>query len=331
MPYISKNNMFISESFNDYWPLLNIKQTLSAVDLVEQECFDYLRKKMNLLKVLFPNKIFLATGLDRVMDIEHFHRIVTPCKTAKWGRCAIKKYGISPDEGIIYLAKIKQDFQKNNSNYFFENSLCWERILNVDDICISRLRKEAFFVAEIVNMVARNIMKEYGLFNETFGSNLKYMSAQSLEDLYPNFSPTQREYAVCRKFGVVFIEKTGVTLNSGNVHSICDPDVDDWNFSGILLVWNSKFNCSQNIAQIGIRVSWSKMVEQFDCYNLSVPKLPFHDLLKNGVLPCTIGGSINLSSLSMLLLNKVHIGEVVPGVWDDCTLLEAKKRGIHLL
>lgn len=328
---VSKNNMFIGENFDNYWPLLNIKQTLSAIDLVERECFNYLRKKMNLLKVLFPNEIFLATGLDRVVDIEHFHKIVAPCKTAKWGRCAIKKYGISPDEGIIYLAKIKQDFSENNFNYFFENNLCWERILSVDDICVFNLRKEAFLVAEVVNMVARKITREYGLFNKVFGSNIKYISAQCLEDLYPNFSPTQREHAVCKKFGVVFIEKTGSILRSGNVHSICDPDVDDWNFSGTLLVWNSKFNCSQNIAQIGIRVSWRKMVEQFNCYGLSVPQLPFHELLKNGVLPCTIGGSINLSLLSMLLLNKVHIGEIVPGIWDDCTLFEAEKRGIHLL
>lgn len=331
MPDISQNNMFIGENFNDYWPLLNIKQTLRAVDLVEQKCCSYLRKKMNLLKVLFPNEIFLATGLDRVINIEHFHKFVTPCKTAKWGRCSIKKYGISPDEGIIYLAKIKRDCLKNGSNYVFENNLCWERIINIENICTSRLREEVLIAAEGINMVAKIIAREYGLFNEVLGSNVKYLSAQHLENLYPNFSPTQREYAICKRYGVVFIEKVGSILNSGNVHSMCDPDVDDWNFSGILLAWNSQFNCSQNIAQIGIRVSWRRMIEQFDFYNLTVPKLPFHDLLKKGVLPCTIGGSINLSFLSMLLLNKMHIGEVTPGIWNNSTMFEAEKRGIHLL
>lgn len=331
MPDISKNSAFMGKNFNNYWPLLNIQQTLSAIDLIEQECFNYLRERMNLLKVIFPNEIFLATGLDRVMNIEHFHKIVTPCQTAKWGRCSVKKYGVSPSEGIIYLAKIKRDCLKSDSNYVFENNLCWERIINIETICMSRLREEVLIAVEGINMVARKIAKEYGLFNKVFGSNIKYMSAQRLEDLYPNFSPTQRENAICEKFGIVFVEKIGSILNSGNVHSVCDPDIDDWGFSGVLLAWNFKFNCSQNIAQIGIRVSWQKMVEQFNYYNLSVPKMPFHDLLKNGVLPCTIGGSINLSFLSMLLLNKIHIGEITPGVWNKSTMFEAEKRGIHLL
>lgn len=331
MPDIFKNNMFIGEDSNNYWPLLNIKQTLSAIDIVEQDCSSYLRRKMNLLKVLFPDEIFLATGLDRVMNIEHFHKIVTPRQTAKWGRCSIKKYGVSPDEGIIYLAKIKQNCLNRNYDYVFENKLCWERILNIENICISRLREEVVIVADAINMVAKKIAREYGIFNEVFGSNVKYLSAQYLEKLYPNFSSAQREHAICEKFGIVFIEKIGLILKSGIVHSMCDPDVDDWNFSGILLIWNSKFKCSQNLAQIGIRVSWHRMVEQFSYYNLNVPELPFHDLLKKGILPCTIGGSINLSLLSMLLLNKVHIGEVTPGVWNNSTIFDVEKRGIHLL
>ncbi len=331
MPDISKNNMFIGEISNNYWPLLNIKQTFGAIDLVKQECFSYLCQKMNLLKVLFPNEIFLATGLDKVMNIKHLHRTVAPSQTAKWGRCSIKKYGVSPDEGIVYLAKIKHNYLKNNYDYVFENKLCWERILNIEDICISRLREEVAIAADAINMVAKKIAKEYGLFNEVFGSNVKCLSAQYLENLYPNFSSAQREHAICKKFGIVFIEKIGMVLNSGSVHSMCDPDVDDWNFSGVLLIWNSKFKCSQNLAQIGIRVSWNRMVEQFSYYNLNVPELPFHDLLKKGILPCTIGGSINLSLLSMLLLNKMHIGEVAPGVWNNSTIFDTEKRGIHLL
>ncbi len=331
MPNMSKNNMFTNENFDDYWSVLSIKQTLSAVDLVERECFRALCKKMNLFKVLFPNEIFLATGLDNVIDVDNFHKAVVPHKTAKWGRYAIKKYGVSSDEGIAYLAKIKQNYFNGAYDYAFENNLCWERILNVENICMPRLEEEVLIISEIINMAAKKILREYGIFNAVFGSNLKCLTSQRLENLYPDFSPVQRECAICKKYGIVFIEQIGSVLNSGISHSICDPDVDDWDFSGILLVWNSIFECPQNLAKIGIRVLWDKMVEQFSYYGLNVPNLSFHNLLKKRVLPCTIGGSINLSFLSMLLLNKIHIGEVASGVWDDFALFEAEKRGIHLL
>ena len=329
---MSKNNMFINENLNDYWSVLNIKQTLNAVDLVEQECFSALCNKMNLFKVSFPNEIFLATGLDSVIGVDNFHKAVVLHKTAKWGRCAIKKYGISSNEGIAYLAKIKQNYSSSGDyDYAFENNLCWERILGIRNICMPRLEEEVFIVSDIMRIIARKILKEYGILNETFDSDLKYLTAQHLENLYPDFSPIQREYAVCKKYGIVFIEQVGSILNSGNSHLACDPDIDDWSFSGTILVWNSRFGYSQNIATVGIRVLWNKMVEQFNYYGLDVPNLPFHNLLKKGMLPCTIGGNINLSLFSMLLLNKIHIGEVSSGVWNDITLFEAGKRGIYLL
>ncbi len=331
MPDMSKNNMFINQNLNDYWSVLNIKQTLNAVELVEQECFSALCKKMNLFKVSFPDEVFLATGLDSVIGVDNFHKAVVLNKTAKWGRCAIKKYGISSGEGIAYFAKIKQNCSNNGYDYAFENNLCWERILNIENICMPRLEEEVLIVSEIIKVAAKKILKEHGILNEIFGSDLKCLTAQHLENLYPDFSPIQREYAICKKYGVVFVEQVGSILNSGNTHLICDPDIDDWSFSGVLLVWNSRFGYSQNIATIGIRVLWNKMVEQFNYYGLNVPNLSFHNLLKKGILPCTIGGSINLSFLSMLLLNKMHIGEVASGVWSDITLFEAEKRGIHLL
>ncbi len=48
-------------------------------------------------------------------------------------------------------------------------------------------------------------------------------------------------------------------------------------------------------------------------------------------LPLKIGGSINLGALSMLLLKKAHIGEVLPYVFDDKVIDECEKRGISLL
>lgn len=72
-------------------------------------------------------------------------------------------------------------------------------------------------------------------------------------------------------------------------------------------------------------------MQQFKEYNCRVPNLLFHRLLMQDFLPLKIGGSINLGALSMLLLKKAHIGEVLPYVFDDKVIYECEKRGISLL
>ena len=54
-------------------------------------------------------------------------------------------------------------------------------------------------------------------------------------------------------------------------------------------------------------------------------------MLLDGELPYTIGGGIGQSRLSMLLLEKAHIGEVQSSVWDDETKRICNDAGVILL
>jgi aspartate--ammonia ligase len=59
--------------------------------------------------------------------------------------------------------------------------------------------------------------------------------------------------------------------------------------------------------------------------------LPFHKALINDELPLSIGGGIGQSRLCLILLNKIHIGEVQASVWSQEETDNAKKEGINLL
>ena len=52
-------------------------------------------------------------------------------------------------------------------------------------------------------------------------------------------------------------------------------------------------------------------------------------MLLNDELPLTIGGGIGQSRLCMLLLGKVHIGEVQSSLWDKETLDACRKAGLQ--
>ena len=83
---------------------------------------------------------------------------------------------------------------------------------------------------------------------------------------------------------------------------------------------------------MGIRVdseSLDRQLRESGCDDRRA--LPFHKMLLEDKLPLTIGGGIGQSRLSMLLMNKAHIGQVQSSVWDEETRAACEKAGIVLL
>ena len=63
----------------------------------------------------------------------------------------------------------------------------------------------------------------------------------------------------------------------------------------------------------------------------NMPYIFSNSMVIDEVLPLTMGGGIGQSRLSMLLLEKLHIGEVQSSIWDEYTLDICSKSGIPLL
>ena len=83
---------------------------------------------------------------------------------------------------------------------------------------------------------------------------------------------------------------------------------------------------------MGIRVSPESLDRQLTLAGCDDRRgLQYHKMLLNGELPYTIGGGIGQSRISMLLLNKAHIGEVQSSIWDQQTIDVCEKAGVMLL
>jgi aspartate--ammonia ligase len=70
-------------------------------------------------------------------------------------------------------------------------------------------------------------------------------------------------------------------------------------------------------------------LEQANCQYRK--KLPYHKMLLAGELPYSIGGGIGQSRLCMLLLGRVHVGEVQASIWPDEMREKCAENGIVLL
>jgi aspartate--ammonia ligase len=175
----------------------------------------------------------------------------------------------------------------------------------------------------------------------TLPEQIDFIHAEELFALYPDKNDKERETAICREKGAVFVIGIGHNLANGQPHDGRAADYDDWStetgnghhgLNGDILVWNPILERAYELSSMGIRVNAEALTRQLTMRDEEdKAALPFHQRLLNGDLPQTIGGGIGQSRLCMFFLRKAHIGEIQSSVWPDEMRHICKEHGIELL
>ena len=254
---------------------------------------------------------------------------------AKWKRLALKRYGFHPGKGLYTdMNAIRRDEELDNLHSAYVDQWDWEKIITQED----RTRD---YLKQTVNAIVRALVDTQSFLRSVFPQlsalpelpgQVTFVTAQDLEDLYPQLSPKERENTIVREHGAVFLMGIGGKLKSGQPHDGRAPDYDDWNLNGDILFWDSVNGQAIELSSMGIRVSPESLDRQLTLAGCdSRRSLPFHRMLLNGELPLTMGGGIGQSRVSMLLLGKAHIGEVQSSLWDPDTVRACEQAGVVLL
>jgi aspartate--ammonia ligase len=158
---------------------------------------------------------------------------------------------------------------------------------------------------------------------------------------YPKLSPREREDALAREYGAIFLVGIGGALSDGTIHDGRAPDYDDWSspndagyrgLNGDIIFWNPVLDRGLELSSMGIRVSPAAMAEQLRLRGQQARQsLYFHRRLLAGELPQSVGGGIGQSRLCMHFLHKAHIGEIQVGLWPQAIRDDCAARGITLL
>jgi aspartate--ammonia ligase len=159
--------------------------------------------------------------------------------------------------------------------------------------------------------------------------------------MYPELNSKQRENAICKKYGAVFIEGIGATLSNGEKHDGRAPDYDDWStpnessktgLNGDILIWYPVLERAVELSSMGIRVDAEALIKQLKIEGKEERKeLFFHKKLLHDELPLSIGGGIGQSRLCMILLHKAHIGEIQASIWPEEMRKECQRLGMPLI
>ena len=326
-----------------YQPALGLYETQKAIGLIKNIFQVKLCAALHLKRVTAPLFVDPATGLnDDLNGVERPVGFDIPAvgiegqvvhSLAKWKRLALHDYNFFVGNGLVAdMNAIRRDEELDNLHSIYVDQWDWEKVID------ESTRNEAYLkdtVRRIVSAICGTLDElkwQFSSLDTDLCRDVFFITAQELEDMYPQLTPKEREGIITKKHKTVFIQQIGGKLKSGKPHDGRAPDYDDWSLNGDLLFWHEPLQCALEISSMGIRVDPESLDKQLSLAGCDDRReLPFHKMLLNGELPLTIGGGIGQSRLCMLLLGKAHIGEVQASLWDEETKRLCKEAGIVLL
>jgi len=260
---------------------------------------------------------------------------------AKWKRLIIADFGIEPGYGIYTdMNAIRADEELGNLHSLYVDQWDWELVMRDNE-------RNVGFLKDIVKRIYAAILRTEFLVYETYPefkpqlpSSIYFIHAEELLKKYPGATSKEREDAITKEKGAVFVIGIGCPLSNGEKHDGRAPDYDDWTtvsdglpgLNGDILIWNDVLGKALELSSMGIRVNAEVLEKQLVATGTENRReLYFHKRLLNNELPQTIGGGIGQSRLCMYLLRKAHIGEIQASIWPQEMRDEALKHEISLI
>ncbi|HXK74970.1 MAG TPA: aspartate--ammonia ligase [Bacteroidaceae bacterium] len=336
-----------------YRALLDLPQTELGIHKIKGFFQQNLSAELKLRRVTAP--LFVLKGMGINDDLNGIERPVSfPIKDlndataevvhslAKWKRLTLADYNIESGYGIYTdMNAIRPDEELGNLHSLYVDQWDWERVMEAED-------RNPSFLKDIVRRIYAAIRRTEYLVYEMFPQirpqlpdEIFFIHAEELRQKYPDMTPKERETAICKAHGAVFIMGIGGALGDGEKHDGRAPDYDDYTtlgenglpgLNGDILLWNPVLQQSFEISSMGIRVDKQALETQLKLSGEEDrAQLYFHKRLLEGTLPLSIGGGIGQSRLCMFLLRKAHIGEIQASIWSDEMRKECAENGIPLI
>ena len=262
---------------------------------------------------------------DAVFEVVH--------SLAKWKRHTLARFGFNEGEGLfVHMKALRPDEDSlDQTHSVYVDQWDWEKVIPAG-------KRNLAYLKDTVRAIYTAMLETEAAVNAKFGlprflpQEITFIHSEDLVQRYPGMTDKQRENAICKEYGAVFLIGIGGNLSDGKPHDMRAPDYDDWTtpsegeykgLNGDILVWNPVLERAFELSSMGIRVDETALRKQLALTNDEERlKLDWHQDLINGRLPLSIGGGIGQSRLVMLLLRKRHIGEVQSSVWPKSVMQE---------
>ena len=323
------------------------------ISFVKNTFTQNLIEQLGIIEVQGPILSQVGNGMqDNLSGIEKAVQVNVKCipnavfevvhSLAKWKRHTLARFNFKEGEGLfVHMKALRPDEDSLDPTHsVYVDQWDWEKV-------IPEGRRNFAYLKETVNSIYRAIRLTELAVEARFDipsilpKHITFVHSEDLVKRYPDLSSKERENAICKEYGAVFLIGIGGKLSDGKPHDGRAPDYDDWTtesengykgLNGDILVWNDQLGKAFELSSMGIRVDEVSLMQQLKKANLEERKhLDYHQMLLQGDLPLTIGGGIGQSRICMFFLQKAHIGEVQASIWTEEILALCEHHHIHLL
>ena len=336
-----------------YKALLDMRETEQGIKQIKEFFQQNLSTELRLRRVTAP--LFVLKGLGINDDLNGVERAVTfPIKDlgdakaevvhslAKWKRLTLTEYEIEAGYGSYTdMNAIRADEEMDNLHSLYVDQWDWEAVITKEQRTIAYLEDVVRRIYAAILRTEFLTCERYPQIKPFLPQQIHFVHSQDLLDMYPDLSPKEREDAICKKYGAVFVEGIGGKLSNGEKHDGRAADYDDWStiaengkagLNGDILIWYPVLERSFELSSMGIRVDKEALLRQLKCeHQEEREQLYFHRQLLDDKLPLSIGGGIGQSRLCMVMLHKAHIGEIQASIWPDDMRQECEELGMPLI
>lgn len=257
----------------------NLLKTEQAITFVKETFSRKLIEALNLIPVSSPLVVLDGTGInDDLNGIErpvsfpikslNEQRAVVVHSLAKWKRVRLKELEIEVDEGILTdMRALRPDEDYTPIHSIYVDQWDWEKHITAQDRTFDYLKDTVLKIYTALYETEQEVAQRYPAKEAILPKEILFISSEQLLNRYPDFTPKQRENAIAKEYGAVFIYGIGGELSHGAPHDGRAADYDDWStdnsegykgLNGDILVWNPILDTAFELSSMGIRVDKKK-------------------------------------------------------------------------
>ena len=291
------------------------------ISFVKNTFTQYLQDKLEIVEVQGPILSRVGDGMqDNLSGIEHpveVHVKLIPEATyevvhslAKWKRHTLARFGFNEGEGLfVHMKALRPDEDSLDPTHsVYVDQWDWEKVIPNGQRNLAYLKETVEKIYKAIRLTELAVEARYDI-EAVLPKQIRFVHTEELVELYPDLSPKERENAIAKEHGAVFLIGIGGVLADGQPHDGRAPDYDDWTsetengykgLNGDILVWNDQLGAAFELSSMGIRVDEDALKRQVALTG-DEDRLEFdwHKTLLRGLFPLSIGGGIGQSRLAM--------------------------------
>lgn len=211
----------------DYKALLNMHKTEQGIKLIKDFFQQNLSTELRLRRVTAP--LFVMQGLGINDDLNGVERPVTfPIKDlgdrkaevvhslAKWKRLTLADYHIPTGHGIYTdMNAIRADEELDNLHSLYVDQWDWEAVIEKKDRTLAFLKNVVERIYAAIRRTEYLVCETYDSIKPFLPEKIHFVHSEELLQMYPDLTPKEREDAICKKYGAVFVIGIGGKLSDG--------------------------------------------------------------------------------------------------------------------